>query len=55
MKEDSYIMEAIDLLMHYSKPMPKPSVWIRILDIVFTVLYLALFGFGIYKVVEWLS
>tara|TARA_R100000278_G_scaffold105754_2_gene82271 strand:- start:1013 stop:1210 length:198 start_codon:yes stop_codon:yes gene_type:complete len=52
MKDRSYIMEGIDLLIANAKPYKKPSVMIKVLDIVFTTIFLSAYAYMIFFLVS---
>jgi hypothetical protein len=45
-------MEGIDLLIVNAKPYRKPSLIVKILDILLTAIYLVAYGFGIYFLIS---
>lgn len=55
MKDSSYIIEAIDVLIAMDNPKPKPRWWMPVLDAVLTVAYLSAYVYVIYRVIRWLS
>ena len=54
MKHEGYIMEAIDLLMEYSAPKPKPKIWIKVLDIILTLTFLTAYFTAIIYLLVWI-
>lgn len=55
MKDTSYILEAVDLLIAREQPKPKPRWWIWYVDLAATVLYLGALVYTAYRILAWLS
>ncbi len=53
MGHEGYIMEAVDLLMQFSQPQPKPNKWLKALDIILTLVFLTAYFTAIVYLLLW--